>query len=193
MVNATMLVAHRIIVMALRLFLAIPVPASIADRLATLESDVPGASWRTADQYHLTLRFIGEVDEAVARDIDTEVGRIVAASFEIALQGVGSFGGREPSALWAGVSYCPALIRLAGACETAIRNAGIPPEPRRYKPHVTVAYLHGTRDVEVAHFLSDAAEFRTEAFIVDHFCMYSSRATRAGSHYVEEAVYPLTG
>ena len=188
-----MLVAHRIIVMALRLFLAIPVPASIANRLATLESDVPGASWRTADQYHLTLRFIGEVDEAVARDIDTEVGRIVAAPFEIALQGVGSFGGREPSALWAGVSDSPALIHLAGACETAIRNAGIPPEPRRYTPHVTVAYLHGTRDVEVAHFLSDAAEFRTDAFIVDHVCMYSSRATRAGSHYVEEAVYPLTG
>lgn len=188
-----MLVSHRIIIMALRLFLAIPVPTAISDRLATLESDVPGASWRTADQYHLTLRFIGEVDEALARDIDTEVGRILAAPFEIALQGAGSFGGRDPTALWVGVSDSLTLIRLAGACETAIRNAGIPPEPRRYKPHVTVAYLHGTRDVEVAHFLSDAAEFRTEPFIVDHFCMYSSRATRAGSHYVEEAVYPLIG
>jgi len=179
--------------MALRLFLAIPLPGSVANRLATLEREAQGASWRTAEQYHLTLRFIGDVDEAVARDIDTELGRIFAAPFEIALQGVGSFGGREPTALWAGVSNSPALTRLAGACETAIQNAGLSPEPRRYKPHVTVAYLHGTRDVEVAHFLADAAEFRTEPFIVDHFCMYSSRATRAGSSYVEEAVYPLIG
>lgn len=179
--------------MSLRLFLAIPIPAPVADRLLTLESDVPGASWRSAEHLHLTLRFIGEVDENVARDIDTEVGRVIAAPFEIELQGAGSFGGKEPTALWAGVRECPPLMRLANACETAIQNAGLSPEPRRYKSHVTLAYLHGTRDVEVAHFLSDAAEFRCAPFIADHFCMYSSRATRSGSHYVEEAVYPLTG
>jgi 2'-5' RNA ligase len=179
--------------MTLRLFLAIPIPETVSSRLLALESDVPGASWRTGEQHHLTLRFIGEVDEAVARDIDTELGRIVAAPFEIALEGAGSFGGKEPTALWAGVRDCPPLVRLANACETAIQNAGLSPEPRRYKPHVTIAYLHGTRDVEVAHFLADAAEFRAAPFIADHFCMYSSRATRAGSHYVEEAVYPLTG
>jgi 2'-5' RNA ligase len=179
--------------MSVRLFLAIPIPETVADRLLTLEAEIPGASWRTAEQYHLTLRFIGEVDEPTARDIDTELGRIVAAPFEIALSGVGSFGGREPSALWAGVDAPPDLHRLATACETAIRNAGLPPESRKYKPHVTIAYLHGTLDHEVAHFLTEAAEFRSAPFIVDHFCMYSSRATRSGSHYVEEAVYPLTG
>lgn len=179
--------------MSLRLFLAVPIAEPIADRLLTLEADVPGASWRAAEQYHLTLRFIGDVDEATARDLDTELGRIIAAPFEIALSGVGSFGGREPSALWAGVSAPSDLARLVRACETAIRNSGLPPESRKYKPHVTLAYLNGTLDVEVAHFLSDAAEFRTGSFVVDHFCMYASRATRAGSHYTEEAVYPLIG
>lgn len=179
--------------MSLRLFLAIPIPEDVAERLMTLEVDVPGASWRLAEQYHITLRFIGEIDEAIARDVDTELGRIVAAPFELSLSGVGSFGGREPSALWAGVAETPALTQLAGACEAAVRRAGIAPEGRKYKPHVTVAYLHGTRDVEAAHFLSDAAEFRSEPFVVDHFCMYSSRATREGSRYIEEAVYPLIG
>lgn len=181
--------------MSLRLFLALPIPAPVASRLQTLETDVPGASWRLPEQYHLTLRFIGEVDEATARDIDTELGRIVAAPFEIALRGVGSFGGREPSALWAGVTdeAAGALTRLAGQCESAVRRAGLPAEGRKYRPHVTIAYLHGTRDVEAAHFLADAAEFRTEPFLADHFCMYSSRPTRDGSRYVEEAVYPLTG
>jgi 2'-5' RNA ligase len=179
--------------MSLRLFLAIPIPADVSDRLLALETEVPGASWRLAEQHHLTLRFIGEVDEATARDIDTELGRIRAAPFEIALAGVGSFGGREPSALWAGVADCPPLVQLANACERAIQDAGLGPESRRYKPHVTIAYLNGTRDAEVAHFLADAAEFRATPFIADHFCMYSSRATRDGSRYVEEAVYPLTG
>lgn len=184
--------------MSLRLFLAIPIPDPIAQRLALLETEIPGASWRTAEQYHLTLRFVGEVDEPTAKDIDGELGRIVAAPFEIRLAGVGSFGGREPNALWAGVQGVgvdtPAdLVRLAGSCESAVRKAALPPESRKFKPHVTVAYLHGTLDHEVAHFLSDAADFRTEPFWVDHFCMYSSRATRSGSHYVEEAVYPLIG
>ncbi len=179
--------------MSLRLFLALPVPEPVADRLATLETDVPGAAWRLPEQYHLTLRFLGEVDNATARDIDLECGRIVAAPFELALKGVGSFGGREPSALWAGVAESPPLLQLAHAIESAVRRAGLAPEGRRFKPHVTVAYLHGTFDTEVAHFLADAAEFRSEPFIADHFCMYSSRSTKDGSRYVEEAVYPLTG
>jgi len=179
--------------MSLRLFLAIPIPDDIAERLLMLETVVPGAAWRTVEQHHLTLRFIGEVDEPTARDIDTELGRILAAPFEISLRGVGSFGGREPTALWAGVDAPADLARLVASCEGAIRKAGLPPEGRKYKPHVTIAYLNGTLDHEVAHFLADAAEFRTRAFLADHFCMYASRPTRSGSHYSEEAVYPLAG
>ena len=158
-----------------------------------LEAEVPGASWRLAEHHHLTLRFIGDIDEAQARDVDHELGRIVAAPFEIALAGAGSFGGKEPSALWAGVDAPPDLARLASACERAVQRAGLPPEPRKYKPHVTLAYCRGTMDFHVADFLQDAAEFRTDKFWIDHFCMYSSRATKAGSRYVEEAVYPLVG
>ena len=179
--------------MSLRLFIAIPVPEDITKRLLTLETDVPGGSWRLPEHFHLTLRFLGEIDEAVARDVDDELGRIVAAPFEIALAGVGSFGGKEPSALWAGVDAPADLARLAASCESAVRRAGLMPEPRKYRPHVTLAYCHGTADFDVANFLQDAAEFRTDRFWVDHFCMYSSRATKAGSRYVEEAVYPLTG
>jgi 2'-5' RNA ligase len=179
--------------MSLRLFLAIAVPPAIAVRLSALETNVPGASWRSPELFHLTLSFLGEVDEATARDIDLEVGRIVAAPFEISLAGTGSFGGKEPTALWAGVSAPPDLSRLAASCESAVRNAGLAPASRRYKPHITLAYLHSTLDYDVANYLQDTADFRTEPFWVDHFCMYSSRATRSGSHYVEEAVYPLTG
>ena len=141
---------------------------------------------------HGRLRSCGHVDG------NDELGRVIAAPFEISLSGAGSFGGKEPSALWAGVDAPPDLARLAASCESAVRNAGLSPldspnAGRKYKPHVTLAYLHGTLDYEVANYLQDTADFRTEPFWVDHFCMYSSRATKAGSHYVEEAVYPLTG
>ena len=179
--------------MSLRLFVAIPSPEDIAERLLTLETDVPGASWRLAEHFHLTLRFLDEIDEARARDVDEELGRIVARPFEIALAGAGSFGGKEPSALWAGVDAPPDLARLQASCESAVRRAGLAPEPRKFKPHVTLAYCNGTLDIDVASFLQDAAAFRTDPFWVDHFCMYSSRATKAGSRYVEEAVYPLAG
>ncbi|HEX5005986.1 MAG TPA: RNA 2',3'-cyclic phosphodiesterase [Hyphomonadaceae bacterium] len=179
--------------MSLRLFAAIPIPETIADRLSSLESEVPGASWRTTEQYHLTLRFFGEIDEALARDLDGELGQIVEAPFEIRLAGAGSFGGREPTALWAGVEAPPDLARLAAQCERAARRAGLAPEGRKYKPHVTLAYCRGTSDHDVALFQQDVGDFRTEPFWVDHFVMYSSQQTKSGSFYREEAVYPLTG
>jgi RNA 2',3'-cyclic 3'-phosphodiesterase len=179
--------------MSLRLFAALPIPEEVADRLLALEADVPGAAWREVEQFHLTLRFFGEIDETVARDLDHELGLIVEAPFELRLAGAGSFGGREPSALWAGVEASPALSRLASQCEKAARRAGLAPEPRRFKPHVTLAYCHGASDQDAADFLHFAGDFRTDPFWITHFAMYSSRSTRSGSRYVEEAVYPLVG
>jgi len=179
--------------MSLRLFVAIPVPDAIADHLVLLQRAVGGAAWRPRENFHLTLRFFGEIDEMLARDLDDALGQIVAAPFEMRLSGVGSFGGREPSALWAGAEAPPVLDRLASACERAARRAGLAPEKRSFKPHVTLAYLHGTTDQEAASFHARAAALRTDLFWVDHFAMYSSWRTRSASRYIEEAVYPLTG
>ena len=177
--------------MSLRLFAAIPIPEEIADRLLSLEVDMPGASWRDAEQFHLTLRFFGEIDEALARDLDHELGLIEQAPFEIVLTGAGSFGGKEPSALWAGVEAPPDLTRLAAACERAARRTGLDPEPRKYRPHVTLAYLHGATDHDAAQFQEFAASFRTDPFWADRFFLYSSRQSKHGSRYEVEAEYPL--
>ena len=179
--------------MSLRLFAAIPLPEDIANRLIDLQGEVHGASWRSLEQLHLTLRFFGEIDEALARDLDHELGLIAEAPFEIRLAAAGSFGGREPSALWAGVEPSASLKRLASACEKAARRAGLGPEARKFTPHVTLAYCRGTSDEDTAQFQQEIGAFRTDLFWVDHFCMYSSHQTRNGSQYVEEAVYPLTG
>lgn len=179
--------------MSLRLFLALPIPDAIADRLTPLQRNVSGASWRPRENFHLTLRFCGDIDEALARDLDDELGRIGEAPFEMRLSGVGSFGGREPSALWVGADAPAVLARLAASCERAARRVGLAPEKRSFTPHITLAYLHGTTDHEVAEFHERTGAFRTDLFWVDHFAMFSSWTTKTASRYVEEAVYPLTG
>lgn len=177
--------------MTLRLFAAIALPDEIADRLEPLQRDLPGASWRPRETFHLTLRFFGEIDEAMARDLDHEIALLSEAPFEMSLRGAGSFGGREPSAVWAGVDAPPALARLAAHCERSARRVGLMPEPRRFMPHVTLAYVHGATDHDVAVWIERVGDFRTQGFWVDGFALYSSRPTRAGSRYVEEATYPL--
>ncbi len=179
--------------MSLRLFAAAPLPEEIADRLLALQAEVPGASWREAEQFHLTLRFFGEIDEALARDLDQELAAIVESPFEIRLAGAGSFGGRNPTALWAGVEAPPALARLSAGCERAARRVGLEPEGRKFRPHVTLAYCYGTSDRDAADFQEFAGGFRTDPFWIDRFFLYSSRRSKQGSRYEIEAEYPLLG
>ncbi|MEZ5938732.1 MAG: RNA 2',3'-cyclic phosphodiesterase [Hyphomonadaceae bacterium] len=179
--------------MPLRLFAAVPLPQEIRARLATLQHDVPGARWRPQENMHLTLRFFGEIDEPLARELDYELGDIVAAPFELSLKGIGSFGRSEPSVLWAGVEAPEALKRLAAACERAARAAGLQPEARIFRPHVTLAHGRAMTDVDAAAYCERNGGFRTEPFWADHFALYSSWVSKGSRRYVEEAVYPLEG
>ncbi len=179
--------------MTVRLFAALPIPDEIAARLTPLQHDVHGARWRPREVLHITLRFFGDIREDVARDLDHELAQIAGAPFEISLKGVGSFGGREPEALWAGVTPSEPLNRLAAACERAARRSGLALESRKFTPHVTLAYCKGTSDQEAALFLSRHGEFVTAPFWVESFGLYSSWQTKATNSYVEEAVYPLRG
>ena len=79
-----------------RLFSAIEIPKSVAERLTMLRAGLTGARWIDPENYHLTLRFIGDVDGATARDFESALGEIVAAPFELEVTGLGSFGGGKP-------------------------------------------------------------------------------------------------
>ena len=113
-----------------------------------------GARWRPLEALHVTLRFFGEIREDVARDLDAELSAVRAAPFEIELAGVGAFGdGPDIHAIWAGVAETEPLLRLARACETAARRAGLKAETRHYRPHVTLAYLRRADPGEVAAWI----------------------------------------
>lgn len=182
--------------MSLRLFAAVALPDDIAERLLALQKGVPGASWRPRENLHLTLRFFGDVTEPVADDIDAALDEAAHASapFELRLKGAGAFGGADPHALWIGVREELALAKLAAACERAARRAGLKAEPRKFMPHVTLAYLSNAELARVHAFEARLGLFETEAFRVASFGLYSSWTRKsAPSHYRLEADYPLLG
>jgi RNA 2',3'-cyclic 3'-phosphodiesterase len=176
-----------------RLFTAIELPEDVQDLLADLEQPLPGAKWVDTDDLHLTLRFFGDVHGGIARELMAELDTVDSDAFEISLMGLGVFGGDDPKVLWAGVSPCPALDALARAHERTARNAGLAPEKRPFKAHVTLARLRGASPSQLASYLSQHGLFKTEPFFVSRAVLLSSKPLVGGGPYVIEATCPLRG
>lgn len=176
----------------LRLFVGIAFPPELKLRLSLLETRLPGARWVDAGNLHLTLRFIGEVDEGIAADIDEALTRLKARRFALQLAGAGVFGHDKPRNLWVGVEREPALSALQSKIEQALVRTGLPPEPRKFSPHVTLARLQNPAIPDLRNFLAAHAAFRAPPLAVDHFSLIASFPTKAGSVYEDQADYPLT-
>jgi len=173
----------------LRLFVGIALPPEVKLRLSLLASGVPGAKWVDPGNYHLTLRFIGEVDEGQAEDIDTGLLQIHAPRFDVALAGIGHFGLRQ---LYVGVERNAALQHLHDKVETVLQRFGFPPEERRYTPHVTLARLKGVTESRLQSYLGAQALFRAAPFRVDAFSLIASYLTKSGAIYEDQADYRLS-
>lgn len=176
-----------------RLFSAIALPDVVRQRLGLIRAPFAGARWIAPEDMHLTLRFFGDIDGRMADEVADFLGGVHAAPFEIEVADLGTFGGKDPHTLWAGVKPCAALDILQYAHERAARAAGLPPETRNFRPHVTLARLRGVRERDVATFLQHNGGFRTEPFLVTQFVLYSARPGTGGPPYAIEADYPFDG
>lgn len=174
-----------------RLFVALSLPAEIRARLSFLRSGIPGARWLEPQSFHVTLRFIGEVDSRVQADIRGALAAISGKAFPLILEGVGQFGDKKPHALWAGVRQSEPLTRLAGKIDQRLQRLRLTAETRRFTPHVMLARLKDVAPARVADFLAQHSLFRAEPFIVDEFILYSSHLGHEGAHYRPEALYAL--
>ena len=175
----------------LRLFAALPIPDEIAEILLPFQKGLSGASWRPRENFHITLRFFGEVSRDLAETLDEEIAMINAPPLSLVIDGVGWFGRREPYAVWARIRPTDALTNLAGACERAARRVGLPPEKRRYTPHITLAYMHGAPLEAVMAWTEKHQSLLAGPFSMDQFHLYSSHLGRGPSVYTAEADYPL--
>jgi 2'-5' RNA ligase len=174
-----------------RLFTGLEIPKALGDSLSLLRGGLPGARWIEPENYHVTLRFIGDVDDDIAQEVDWLLGQVRRKKFELRLDGLQSFGGRKPRALIAAVVSSQTLMELQAEQERLMRRVGLDPETRKYTPHVTLARLRDTSSFEIAEYLSARAAFRSPPFSVSRFVLFSSRASVGGGPYVAEAAYPL--
>lgn len=178
-----------------RLFVAIDLPAALRRELAALGHGVPGAKWVAVEQIHLTLRFIGEVDEQLVEMIKTGLATepgLTAGTFTLRLSGVGVFPGRGlPRVLWVGVAANPPLLRLQGRIELVLTQLGLEPDRRRFSPHITLARLGNAPEAKVKKFLEEQARYESEPFPIGEFLLYSSLLTPKGAIHRIEANYPL--
>lgn len=176
----------------IRLFIGIDLPQELKLALLPMMGGIPGAKWVDSGNLHVTLRFIGEVDEGVAADIDAALAGVRARSFELGLAGVGQFGGGQKTrSLWVGVDRNAALLQLHEKIEHALMRCGLPPELRKYTPHVTLARLKNAPPGEVQGFVERHALFRAAPFVVSRFGLIASYSTKAGPIYEDQAEYPL--
>jgi RNA 2',3'-cyclic 3'-phosphodiesterase len=176
----------------IRLFVAIGIPEHICDALPMPDGAIEGVNWVPDENFHVTLRFIGDVDNRVARDIDDVLSTIRAPRFEIQLHGLDTFGGKKPHALYAGVRPCPALNHLHEKIDAAMTRLGHPSDRTKYVPHVTLARLKHAPEHKLAAFIQQNNLFPCEPFAVTEFGLYSSILHADGSDYTLERTYPLS-
>ena len=178
----------------IRLFAALALPEAVRQRLSLVRAPLPGARWVTPENMHVTLRFIGEVEPPVATELDAALARVAAPAFELRLAGLGTFGSRgRVRALWAGLEKSEPLDHLQAKIETACMNAGLPPESRKFHPHITLARCRDVPEAPAAEFVATYGGFDLPAVPVAAFALLSSRRGRSGAVYAPEAVYPLEG
>jgi 2'-5' RNA ligase len=173
-----------------RLFTALEIPSEIGQSMAQLRGGLPGARWIDPENYHLTLRFIGDIDDALAEEIGGLLDQVARPRFVLRIDGLDSFGGNRPRAVVAVVPPVVELVELQAEHERIMQRVVLQPE-RKYRPHVTLARLRDTSSRQVAEFLSLRQPFRSPPFSVSRFVLYSSRASVGGGPYVVEAEYPL--
>ncbi|MGQ0676492.1 MAG: RNA 2',3'-cyclic phosphodiesterase [Rhodospirillales bacterium] len=176
----------------IRLFVGLSLPEEVRMRLAAMCAGVPGARWEPPENLHLTLRFIGEVELGQAEDIDGRLSRLHMPGFALALATVDHFGpAARARALYVGVERSEPLLRLQAKIEHALQRLGMPPETRKFIPHVTLARLNGAPPQRIQAFREANNLFRAGPIPVGEFILYSSHPGKGHSVYREEAAYPL--
>ncbi len=174
-----------------RLFAGIEVPPHVRAMLSGLQGGLPGARWVEPSDFHITLRFIGDIGNRMAQDIDSLLADVSRGPLSIRLSGLGSFGGDKPHSVFATVEPNRSLTDLQSEVERLVRACGLPVDKRKFQPHVTLARLRGSSPLDVAEYLSMRGYFPPQSYSADRFVLYSSRASVGGGPYIVETAYPL--
>lgn len=166
-----------------RLFVALRPPEPVREALLDVMDDDPGMRWQDEDQLHLTLAFLGEVDPRAEQDLVDSVAAVHTPPFTLEIRGVGHFERKGmASALWAGIAPSEPLTRLQQRVVAACRRAGVEPDRKSFRPHVTLARLNRSSP-PAGGWLAAHGTLAAGPWEVREFVLYESRLAPGGSQY----------
>jgi 2'-5' RNA ligase len=176
----------------IRTFIAVKIAKPLAEAVDGLVSELrtsnENVKWVAPENLHLTLKFLGNVEES---RVDEIAGAILQASegigpFEISLRGVGAFPNeRRPKVVWVGIEKGrESLVSLSQQIEDRLEALGFEREKRRFSPHLTIGRLRrGGRPGDLPDRLG--IEFDGGECSVDRICLMKSTLTPQGPIYEE--------
>lgn len=174
-----------------RLFVALPMPDEVAGQLDRLCVGLPGLRWTDPDQFHLTLRFVGEVETGTFHEIGEALAEVSHPPLELRLKGLGQFPPRgAPQTLWVGVENPESLAPLRRRIERVLDAVGLDPDRRKFQPHVTLGrFRHPPPGDRFGSWLASRSLFRSSAFPASAFSLFSSQLRPEGPLHCLEAEY----
>lgn len=175
-----------------RLFIAIDLPPDRSAALATLRNEELGARWTPVEQLHITLRFLGDVDETEVEPLRERLRGVASPSFRVSGEQLDTFPSRRrPRVLVARVSSDSNLIRLREEIERVVIELGFEMETRPFQPHVTLARFKRAAPRKVRQFIKDHSTRSIEPFIVSQFHLYRSDLKPSGAEHTVVESYDL--
>ncbi len=186
----------------MRLFIAINLPAAerrgIAEAAAPLRARAAGVSWVKEEALHLTMKFLGDYDDAHAATLAASLGAVVRAHrpVDLEISGVGAFPNwRAPRVIWAGVGDSPKLEILHHEIESACAELGHELEGRPFRPHITIGRVRTPLEREAARALGEVARgvSYSSGIAAESVDLMSSVTGTGRSHYTLVAALPLQG
>jgi 2'-5' RNA ligase len=176
----------------MRLFIAIELPDDIKLALGRLRMEIPGARWVPEEQMHLTLAFLGEVEETTAEQLTGKLASIQLTGFELRFSRTGCFPNRQrPRVLWVGLEPEQRLIDLVVKIRAAVLSCGLFQEEHPYSPHITMARFKQLPSREFVAFLDQHKKLKSPPFSVREFTLFQSRLTPHGAVHIPIKIFPL--
>ena len=174
-----------------RLFVGLDLPTDVQNQLSANSGGLDGARWISPQDFHITLRFIGDIDNHIADEIDQQLHRLRHEVFTLRSSSLEVFGGRNPRSLCLGIEPEPALTRLQRKIDTAVRSLTGRTDQKKYTPHITLARFRHVQPPELAQFISGLGQPRVRPVEYTQFHLFSARDSVGGGPYRIEASYPL--
>jgi len=178
----------------MRLFTAVDLPDAARQACEALQEDLDlSARWTDPEQFHVTLRFIGDTEPPTAARYENVLNGIDADPARCTPYGLDALPSRRtPRVLVVGLERTKSLIALYDAVSKALEAEGLDPETRTYRPHVTLARLDDASGERVHDLLHPYADAPFDPFTADTYHLYESTLTSDGAVHERRTSFALS-